>query len=91
MPLAPCPQVQHGLAPLFPLGLGEKRSLSVGLDALSVFNHVNMYLPGNSNFTEFNAYSATAGFTTQANFGQLSQANSQGDNRIIQLNIKLLF
>ena len=74
---------------VFPLG--ERLKLSLGLEAQSVFNHVNLYLPGNSNYTMYNAWSASAGFTLQSNFGQLNQANSQGDNRTVQLSIKMSF
>ena len=74
---------------VFPIG--DRLKLSLGLEAQSVFNHVNLYLPGNGNYTMFNAWSATAGFTLQSTFGQLSQANSQGDNRTVQLSIKMSF
>ena len=81
-----------------PLGRNEKRNLSVGLEAQNVFNHPVYYLPGNSNYSAFNAFNTSSitnsqvpAFTYQSSFGYLSSANTQGVSRVIQLSLKLHF
>jgi hypothetical protein len=80
----------------FPLGKNEKRNVSLGIEAQNVFNHPVYYLPGNSNYSAFNAFNtasmtnpAVPAFTNQSSFGYLSSANTQGISRVLQLSLKL--
>ena len=80
----------------FPLGKNEKRNLSLGIETQNAMNHPVFYLPGNSNYSAFNAFntasitnSSVPAFTNQSSFGYLSAANTQGMSRVIQLSLKL--
>jgi hypothetical protein len=82
----------------FRFGKNEKRNLSVGLEGQNALNHPVYYLPGNGNFSAFNAFNTSSitntqvpPFTYQSSFGYLSMANTQGMSRVLQVSVKLHF
>jgi Carboxypeptidase regulatory-like domain len=82
----------------FRLGGNEKHYLEVGVNALNAFNHPVFFLPGNSNYSAYNAFNtasltnaAVPGFTNQTSFGFLSPGNTEGISRVVQLSARLFW